>query len=403
MAQPARPVIVTGPLAEHAEGFRAALAQQGFTPLSAANQLRLMAHLSRWLANRDLGPDGLTEAQVNVYLGCRRTQGYTCWLSPRGLAPLLSYLRGEGVVPPPPPKDPSTPVDVLLADYGVYLLEERGLTPGVCAERQAVARRFFEHYGRNGALRLDSLTAGDVVGYVTSACVGRGVGSAKLEVGGLRSLLRFLHVTGGIPQPLAPAVPGVAGHRSAGLPKALAPEEVDRLLASCDRTRAVGRRDFAVLTLLSRLGLRAGEVAALSLDDVDWRAGEMTIRGKGRREECMPLPADVGRALVAYLQDGRPAAKATRLFLSARAPHRPISQTAVTGVVRQACRRAGLPKVGPHRLRHTAATEMLKAGASLNEVAQALRQRSLGTASIYAKVDRTTLRTLAQPWPEVKP
>jgi integrase/recombinase XerD len=319
--------------------------------------------------------------------------------------PLVAYLRAKGVVPVPVPVEASTPLDRLLADYRNHLLNERGLSLGVCSYREASARRFLESRSdaTEGVLRLESLTAAEVVDYVTSACVGRNAGTAKLQVDGLRSLLRFLHLAGRISRPLTLAVPAVAGHRSTGLPKALTTEQTARLLAGCDRSRAVGRRDFAVLMLLARLGLRAGEVAALCLNDFDWRAGEILIRGKGNRVERLPLPSAVGEAVVAYLQDGRPSPAGPRLFRTARAPQRAMSSEAVKGVVREACRRAGLPEVGAHRLRHTAATEMLNAGVGLSDVAQALRQRSLATTSIYAKVDRATLRTLAQPWPEVAP
>ena len=405
MTKPASPVSVTGSLADHAAGFLSELLDLGYTPLSAANQLRVMAHLSRWLECERLEPAELTPEHIDAFLQARRSAGYTCWRSPRGLVPLVAYLRAKGVVPVLVPVEASTPLERLLADYRDYLLNERGLSVGVCSYRETSARRFLESRpDANGqVLRLESLTAAEVVDYLTSVCVGSSSATAKHQVDSLRSLLRFLHLAGWISRPLTSAVPAVAGRRSAGLPKALTTEQTTRLLASCDRSRAVGRRDFAILILLARLGLRAGEVAALCLNDFDWRAGEVSIRGKGDRVERLPLPSAVGEAVVAYLQDARPATAGPRLFRTARAPQGATSSQVVTAVVYQACQRAGLPKVGAHRLRHTAATEMLNAGAGLSDVAQALRQRSLATTSIYAKVDRTTLRTLAQPWPEVAP
>lgn len=402
MTTPASRVSVTGPLADHAAGFLASLLEQGYTPLSAANQLRVMAHLSRWLEGKGLEPTELTTEWIDAFLEARRGS-YTCWRSLRGLVPLLDYLRANAAVPVPIPIEASSPLDRLLVDYGDYLLKERGLTAGVCAHRQKVARAFLETRGAGdeAQVQLESLSAAEVVDYVTSMCSGLSTGSAKLEVDALRSLLRFLHLAGWLAHPLVTAVPAVAGHRSAGLPKALNPEQTARLLASCDRSGAVGRRDYAILIVLVRLGLRAGEVAALCLKDIDWRAGEILIRGKGNRVETLPLPSDVGEAIVAYLRDGRPATDSPRLVLRARAPFRALTRPGITAVVYHACERAGIPKVGPHRLRHTAATEMFNAGVGLSEVGQALRQRSLATTSIYAKVDRTTLRTLAQPWPEV--
>jgi len=203
----------------------------------------------------------------------------------------------------------------------------------------------------------------------------------------------------GAQRQLAAAVPTVAGWRLAGLPTAFGRQEVARLLASCDRRRTFGRRDFAGLGLLTRLGLRAGEVAALELPDIDWRRGEVVIRGKGRRQERLPLPVDVGEAIVGWLRKGRPHCECTKVFTRVRAPHRGLTSGGVSAIVRAACARAGLPEVNAHRLRHTAATEMLRAGAGLAEVGQVLRHASLLTTSIYAKVDRTALRSLAQPWP----
>jgi site-specific recombinase XerD len=195
-------------------------------------------------------------------------------------------------------------------------------------------------------------------------------------------------------------VPSVAGWRLSALPKRLEPEQVDALLDSCDRSTSIGRRDLAILTVLARLGLRAGEVAALSLEDIDWRAGELVVHGKGNRSERLPLPHDVGDAIVGYLRDGRPATAQDRaVFVRVRAPHHRVSSGAVTYVVEAAALRAGLGLVHAHRLRHTAASEMLRCGATLEEVGQVLRHRHAATTAIYAKADRNALRQIARPWP----
>lgn len=226
------------------------------------------------------------------------------------------------------------------------------------------------------------------------------VGSAKLIVCALRSLLRWLHLTGQVPSSLASAVPSVAGWRLSSLPKGLEPEQLRRLLAACDRRTRTGRRDYAVTLLLARLGLRAGEVARLGLDDIDWRHGEITILGKGNWGERLPLPADVGAAIAAYLRRGRPAtAEGRSVFVRVHAPHRPLTSTGVSEVVHDAAQRAGLGKIHAHRLRHTAATAMLRAGSTLPEVGQVLRHRSMLSTAIYAKVDRDALAVLARPWP----
>jgi integrase len=218
-------------------------------------------------------------------------------------------------------------------------------------------------------------------------------------VAGLRPLLRYLHVAGLIVTPLQWAVPGVADLRDRTLPRGLKQAVVAKLLASCDRRRMVGRRDYAIMLLLVRLGLRAGEVAALQLDDLDWRGGEILIHGKGNRLDRLPLPVDVGEALAGYLRRRRPVEGCRAVFLRVRAPVGALPATGVISVVREACVRAGVPRVGAHRLRHTAATGMLRRGASLPEIAPVLRHREIKTTAIYAKVDRARLRTLARPWP----
>jgi len=226
------------------------------------------------------------------------------------------------------------------------------------------------------------------------------MGSAKLIVSALRSLLGWLHVTAQVPVSLVTAVPSVAGWRLSGLPKGLEPGQLRALLGSCDRRTATGRRDYAIMLLLSRLGLRAGEVARLGLADIDWRAGEIAVVGKGNRAERLPLPADVGAAIAGYLRHGRPAtAQGRSVFVRVRAPHQALTTSGVTMAVFDAAQRAGLGKMHAHRLRHTAATAMLRAGAGLGEVGQVLRHRSPLSTAIYAKVDRDALGVLARPWP----
>jgi len=261
-------------------------------------------------------------------------------------------------------------------------------------------RPFVAAVGGDGDLNLWGLSAAEVTAFVVARCPGQARGSAKLTVTALRSLLGFMHVDGLISRSLVGAVPSAASWRLSGLPRALEPEQVGRLLDSCDRSAKAGRRDFAILTILVRLGLRAGEVAGLGLDDIDWRAGELVVLGKGRRAERLPLPVDVGEAVTGYLRDGRPSSAQDRaLFVRVKAPHRGLTTGGVTQVVVSAARRAGLGQIHAHRLRHTAATLMLRAGAPLEEIGQVLRHRATLTTAIYAKVDRDALRTLARPWP----
>jgi len=393
-------VRVKGPLGPYAVGFGRYLEGRGYRPGSVVDQLWLMAHFSRWLAGRGIEPSTL-DAEAVERFRCARRGRYAHLGGARALGPLLGYLRGLGVVPELAAVA-DTPVERLLASYRDYLVRERGLQRGSVAYLEGVARLFLAERHEPIEIALRQLSASEVTRFVSTRCrPGQsGPGAAKKLPGGLRSLLCFLHVAGWIPGPLAQAVPSVAGWRLSSLPRGLESGQVRRLLESCDRATAIGRRDRAILSLLARLGLRSCEVAALSLDDINWRAGEFAVRGKGSMIERLPLAHDVGEALVAYLCDGRPSRSAVRgVFLRARAPHGALSPMGVRSVVHRACDRAGIERVGAHRLRHTVATELLAAGTPLAQIAPILRHANASTTAIYAKVDRDALRTLARPWP----
>jgi integrase/recombinase XerD len=387
---------VCGPLTSFAPGFELWLAARGFSSSAVSHRRWLFDHLNRWLVLEGLGADELTAERAEQFLGARRAAGYATWVSPRSVALALEYLREIRAVPPVVAVVAEGPLEELLEGYRSYLVLERGLAGSTIAEYERVARLFFGQ--RPGELALQELVAADVSGFLARECPRRSVSGARHLVSPLRSLLRYLHVAGLIRAPLVWAVPGVADLRDRSLPRAVEPEVVARLLASCDRRRTVGRRDYAILLLLIRLGLRVGEVAAIELDDVDWRRGEIVIRGKGNRQDRLPLPVDVGEALVAYLRRRGPD-ECRALFLKVHAPAGALVGNTVCGVVADACVRAGMPRVGAHRLRHSAATAMLRRGASLAEIAQVLRHREIKTTAIYAKVDRGRLRALAQPWP----
>jgi site-specific recombinase XerD len=390
---------VDGPLAPYAGGFRAELERLGYTPLTAATHVRLMAHLSRWLAREGVEASGLTPAVVDAYFAERRAAGYAGHVTGRALRPLAGYLRRLGLIPPAVPAAAASPAEWLLARYREYLLVERGLA-GTTADLNVRMMRPFlagRVHETDAGAGLVYLTAGEVAAFVVTQSRQRPK-SVKRMVTALRSLLGFLLAEGLIGQPLA--VPSPAGWTQAGLPRALDGDQVAALLACCDPLTRTGRRDLAMLTLLARLGLRAGEVAALRLDDIDWRRGEITVRGKGNRHDRLPLPADAGQRIVDYLHDGRPeAAQGRTVFVRAQAPYRALTSNAVTTVVACAGRRAGLGLIGAHRLRHSAATAMLRAGGSLTEIGQTLRHARPLTTAIYAKVDIGALRQLARPWP----
>lgn len=393
-----RRVGVSGPLEAYRDGFAEELAGQGYTAGSAMKHVWLMAHVSRWLESRALGAADLTFERVEEFLEVRRAAGYTAELSRRGLAPLLGYLRGVGVTPTPLRPAATTPAELMVEEYSNYLESERGLATSSVERYLGPARLFLSGRERPDGLDLGGLRAGDVTAFVVGQCRGRRVGSAKVLVTALRSLLRFLFLEGYTPFPLAQAVPTATGWADQSLPRAFGVEAVAALLDSCDRHTLVGTRDFAILTVLRRLGLRAGEVAALGLDDVDWHQGEIVVRGKGGSQDRLPLPVDVGEIIVAYLHH-RPSVGCRALFLRVLAPTGGLTSDGIGDVVRGACIRAGLPPAGPHRLRHHAATAMLAGGASLPEIGQVLRHARLATTNLYAKVDRAALRSIAQPWP----
>ena len=389
-----------GPLLPYGPGFEAALTGQGYSADSAGRHLRLMVHVSRWLAGQHLAAGDLTAGCARRFLRFRQAQGYAHPASMAGMAPLLDYLASVGAVPAAEPQAAGGPVDALIAGYRRYLLQERGLSPQSSVPHYAdVARRFVAHVQAGTPGELDGLTAATVTGFVLSVSQRRSVGEAKAVSTRLRSFLRYLEIEGLTRPGLLAAVPSIAGWALTGLPRAISAADVARLLGSCDRRRPAGRRDFAILTVLARLGLRAGEVAALRLGDIDWRAAELAVHGKADRHDRLPLTQDVGEAIAGWLHDGRPRCASAAVFTRVLAPHRGLSARAVSGVVRQACVRAGLPPMGSHRLRHTVATETLRAGGTLTEVGQLLRQRSLAATSIYAKVDRDALAAVARPWP----
>jgi site-specific recombinase XerD len=398
MGDPSR-VRLTGPLTPFAEGFAAELARQGYTRNSVTDQVRLLAHLSRWLAAHGLDVSALTPSVMDAFLVARRSEGYVLWLSRKALAPLVAYLREREALPPAT-QAPLNATEALLAQYRRYLVSERGLAVSTAERYVHYVRPFLTTRAGDDGIELAGLTPADVSDFIVATCPGRARGSAKLTVVALRSLLRFLHVEGLIATPLAPVVPSVAGWRLAALPRHLEAGEVDRLLASCDGDTRTGRRDYAILMLLARLGLRSGEVCSLSLDNVDWRAGELVVSGKGNRAERLPLPADVGQAVATYLRLGRPAtAEGRSVFVRVRAPHRALSSVGISQVVAIAAQRSGLGRLHAHALRHTLATQMVRAGVPIPDVGQVLRHRRLLTTAIYAKVDREGLRLLARPWP----
>lgn len=396
MGTPRRKAGLLGP---EVEGYRGWLAGRGYSPDTVRNMLKDLGQVGLWLRDCDVDVRDLDEEQMARFLADRRTAGRRRVSGLRGMAPLLAYLREAGVVAPV--RASQSPLDVLIGQYRSWMFGERGLAASTVLRYENTARRFLrEQAVVDGVLTPAVLTGADVNAFLLRECGRVSAGSAKGRVAELRSVLRFLYLQGVLPRRLGTAVPPVGGWRLAALPPAaMSVAGVQRVLDGVDRGSDVGVRDFAIIMLIARLGLRSVEVARLELRDVDWRAGELVVRGKGRRLDRLPLPDEVGEALVAYLSRGRSPRGARHLFLTCRAPRGPIRADLVGDVVERTCLRAGLPHVSPHRLRHALAGELLRQGAGLVAISQVLRHQDLATTAVYAKVDLVALRQVSRPWP----
>jgi site-specific recombinase XerD len=362
-----------------------------------------MAQLSRWLVDNRRGVVDLSAPALEEFVAWRGAVGYVSAVSSRRVSQVVGYLVSTGAAAVPVPPATRTPVGDLVERYRGYLVSERGLAGASVRAYAQVAEAFLSSLPSVEEPALEALGAAEVAGFLLEELRRTKVASAKATTTRLRSLLRFLYVEGLTARALDGAVPPVASWQLASLPKGLPAADVARLLGSCDRRRPLGLRDFAVLNLLSRLGLRAAEVAGLQLYDISWRSGELTVHGKGGRTDRLPLPVEVGEAVVAWLERGRPRCRDRSVFVRSRAPHSALTPRGVSMIVWHACQRAGLAPVGAHRLRHTVATDMLRAGGSLDEVGQVLRHQRRATTQQYAKVDRRALSAVARPWPGAQP
>ena len=379
------------------EGYRGWLTTRGYSAGTVIHLLAMAGAVGRWMDTRDIAVGELDRAVIAEFRSARRASGMRWVPGGHGLDPLLEFLGQQGVV------DVSAraggPVEELVGRYRRWLVGERGLAEATVERYVKLARLFLAQHSAGSVPALEKLTGTDIVAFLLRESERLSVGSVKGRVAELRSLLKFLYLQGLTPRPLATVVPPVAGWRDTGVPKAIPAADVALLLGGCDRHGPIGVRDFAILMLVARLGARSVEVARLRLEDIDWRAGQIILRGKASRLEAMPLPVDVGQALAAYLRQARPPTRIRNVFLAAKAPMRPIPPGLVADVTHRACDRAGLPRIGAHRLRHSLATDMLRRGATIVEVSQVLRHRDLATTAIYAKVDYAALRAVARPWP----
>lgn len=397
----------TGPLACHLDAFARDLSEQGFQRPSRAPQIRLVADFSRWLKANAVGLNALSDEHVERFLRRAKRRrsiraGHRTWL-----LRLMAFLRRTGVVDlrPATPHGEASQTQRVVDAFGKHLLEAQALSRATWRQYLPFAEQFLTERFASGTVELCELSAADVVGFIRRQSSRLSPARAKSATIALRSFLRYLRLRGDVAMDLAAAVPTVPNWSMTAIPRAIAPDHVRAVLDSCRRDTAVGCRDYAILLLLARLGLRAGEIVTLTLDSIDWNRGCLTVVGSkvGQNSE-LPLPADVGSAIAQYLRRCRPRSDCRRLFLRANAPIGGLgSQTSIASIVGAAIARAGVnsPQRGAHQFRHALACEMLRQGASLSEVGSLLRHRHQKTTSIYAKVDFAALRPLSLAWPEV--
>jgi site-specific recombinase XerD len=392
-----------GPLAAYLGPFAQSLSRQGYVPRYVHRQVLLAACFSRWLKQTEVARHCITSQHPARYLRFRYRRRRSNLGDPAALCHFIEFLRRERVIPAEKnPVRQLTPAEQCAQAYEQYLREERVLAQPTIVNYVPFIGRFLKDRFGAGPVKLSSIGARDIVRFVQRQARQLHLKRAKLLTTALRSFLQYARYRGEIRLDLATVVPCVANWSMPSIPRGIAPDQVRRLLNQIDRSTAVGRRDYAILLLLARLGLRSGEVAFLELDDIDWKAGCLSVHGKSGRRTQLPMPQDVGEAIVAYLRHGRPSCTSRRVFLRARAPIRGFAtQCAVGTIVREALLRAGIeaPTTGAHQFRHGLATQMLRQGASLAQIGELLGHKSPETTKIYAKVDLDGLRTLALSWP----
>jgi site-specific recombinase XerD len=391
-----------GPLGAYIDAFAQELSGRGYAVWTMRYAMRLLAALGTWLVQRDLALTDLDEPALELFLRCRYGEFRQHRDDRSVLALLLGYLQEKGVVARAVEHPAVDEGSRMCEAFRRHLISQRNLAPSTVRTYLDTVGHFLGWRFCKQPLELGALCAHDVTGFMLEQARRYSAGHAQLIASGLRGFLRFLLQSGSIATDLSQYVPAPARRQLAGLPKFMPAEDVERLLQSIDQDDPRGRRDYAIVLLLARLGLRAGEVAALCLEDIDWDAGELVVHGKGGGVERLPLPWDVGEAVSAYLHDARPPCSIRQVFVCRRAPRRAFHDgNAVGTIVRRALARAHLHPAhrGAHLLRHSLATRLLRDGASLVEIGELLRHHNLDTTRIYAKVDEHTLGKLALPWP----
>lgn len=391
-----------GPLYVHIPGLAASLASQGYSKTSLAYRSSLLRALDWWMQRRRMPLSDFSEERVEEFLRHRwRTHSKQSADRPTLLF-LQRRLQDSKAVKSRIVAPETSPLNKLQTEFAQYLTEQRGLRPATVMQYLFHTRRFLTQRSGNGALSLANLNTQEISRCLLTQAKSVSQNAAQRMTVALRSLFRFLHQRGDTATNFAESVPAVASWSLASLPRYLSPQQIEHILqAACKHTGPVAQRDRTILLLLARLGLRAGEIVHMTLDDIDWGAGELTVHGKGGREDKLPLPKDVGESLAGYLQRERPQCACRSVFIRSRAPHRGFAESsAICFIVQDALRRAGIKAMtgGAHLFRHALATRMLRNGASLPEIGEILRHQLPKTTAIYAKVDIAGLRVLAQPW-----
>ena len=390
-----------GPLGIHMDLFSARLLREGHSQQSAWRNIKVVGDFSRWLARKGIAAKGIDEDTVDLYMRFRVRYRHSYMWDRPALNRLLAVLRDAEVIAPKRRVYPS-PREQIVEDFRHYLSQCGGYGARTIISHLPTLRRFLLECCPEGTSSFPKIVAADISGFVVRHAPDQSTRSTQRACWTLRAFLRYLRYKGLTSTDLSAAVPSVRTWRFSSLPQYLSPAQVQKVLNAVDRTAPLGRRDYAILLLLARLGLRASEVATLCLEDIDWHSGQLTIRGKGRQRARMPLPTDVGAAIASYLRCSRPQSESRRVFLREWAPHIGFSSgTNVTAIACSALTRAGVeaPRKGAHVFRHSLATQLLRAGASLTEIGQLLRHRSHDSTRIYAKVDVGALRALAMRWP----
>lgn len=390
-----------GPLKPHLDAFASLLSDKGYANYSIKLKIRLIAKFSRWLGQNDFGVDDIKPELFDHFIKCQTTVEPVRRGDLATLKLLLRHLIDSGAILSFSTKNDDNPFYQIENDFAHYLSNERGLSHETLASYIPIIHCFLSALFKSGSTRFEALCPKDITAFILRYTQSVKRSTAKLMVTSLRSFFRFLHLRGQIQTDLAVCVPTISDWRLTGLPKSLEPQQIERLLKGCDQNTKVGQRDYTILLLLVRLGLRAGEIVKMTFEDINWEDGELLIRGKGPRTDKMPVPYDVGEAMAAYLQHGRPVCPTRCVFTRARAPYQGFSSSvAICNIVERALLRAKIDSThkGAHLLRHSLATNMLRAGASLTEIGELLRHQLPNTTEIYTKVDIVSLRSLAQPW-----